>query len=338
MAKSEKAAKAEKATEGAPKMGAWAKFMHWYESYQGKRIIGVVYSVGAAVVIVGALFKILHLPGAKEMLMVGMLTEAVLFVIGALDKPHPEFNWSNVFPQLLEHGTDPAILAEKAKQARPTLLGAGVEGGEIPVIGGGVPAAATVAAVGTGVSAPTAVPSAHVPTLSDKELESLQNGIADLAKTATQLSELGKVATATTQLTSKMEAAGTAAEQFAASQNGLLSVSNQLSEAYKAAETHMQGAADTTKTFATNMQSVGAQLGTLNSIYELQINALKEQVEITKAQNSTMGEVSNHLQAMNAHATEAEKSQEAYAAGSKKLAAQVADLNAIYGNMLNALA
>ena len=329
MAKSEKA---EKATEGAKKMGAWAKFMHWYESYQGKRIVGVVYSIGASVVIVGALFKIMHWPGASIVLVSGMITEAFLFVIGALDKPHPEFNWSNVFPQLLEFGTDPAILEKKAAQARPTLLGAGVEGGEIPVIGGGA------AVTSTGVQTPTAVSAAHVPALSDKELESLQNGIADLAKTATQLSELGKVATATTQLTTKMEAAGTAAEQFAASQNGLLSVSNQLSEAYKAAETHMQGAADTTKTFAANMQNVGAQLSTLNSIYELQINALKEQVEISKAQNSTLGEVSDHLQVMKAHATEAEKSQEAYAAGSKKLAAQVADLNAIYGNMLNALA
>ena len=329
MAKSEKA---EKATEGAKKMGAWAKFMHWYESYQGKRIVGVVYSIGASVVIVGALFKIMHWPGASIVLVSGMITEAFLFVIGALDKPHPEFNWSNVFPQLLEFGTDPAILEKKAAQARPTLLGAGVEGGEIPVIGGGA------AVTSTGVQTPTAVSAAHVPALSDKELESLQNGIADLAKTATQLSELGKVATATTQLTTKMEAAGTAAEQFAASQNGLLSVSNQLSEAYKAAETHMQGAADTTKAFAANMQNVGAQLSTLNSIYELQINALKEQVDIVKAQNSTLGEVSSHLQAMNAHATEAEKSQEAYAAGSKKLAAQVADLNAIYGNMLNALA
>ena len=329
MAKSEKA---EKATEGAKKMGAWAKFMHWYESYQGKRIVGVVYSIGASVVIVGALFKIMHWPGASIVLVSGMVTEAFLFVIGALDKPHPEFNWSNVFPQLLEFGTDPAILEKKAAQARPTLLGAGVEGGEIPVIGGGA------AVTSTGVQTPTAVSAAHVPALSDKELESLQNGIADLAKTATQLSELGKVATATTQLTTKMEAAGTAAEQFAASQNGLLSISNQLSEAYKAAETHMQGAADTTKAFAANMQNVGAQLSTLNSIYELQINALKEQVDIVKAQNGTLGEVSSHLQAMNAHATEAEKSQEAYAAGSKKLAAQVADLNAIYGNMLNALA
>lgn len=100
----------------------------------------------------------------------------------------------------------------------------------------------------------------------------------------------------------------------------------------------MQGAADTTKAFAANMQNVGTQLNTLNSIYELQINALKEQVEIAKTQNTTMNKVSSHLQTMEGNVTEAQKSQEAYAAGSKKLAAQVADLNAIYGNMLNALA
>lgn len=322
---------AENVAEGAKKMNAWDKFMHWYESYQGKRIVGVVYSVGASVVIVGALFKIMHWPGASTVLVTGMCTEAFLFIIGALDKPHPEFNWSNVFPQLLEFGTNPEILEKKSRQPRPTLLGAGVEGGAIPSIEGG-----TTTTVGTTQGAATS--SAKVPSLSEKELESLQNGIADLAKTATQLSELGKVATATTQLTTKMEAAGNAAEQFAASQNGLLNVSNQLSEAYKAAETHMQGAADSTKAFATNMQNVGTQLTTLNSIYELQINALKEQVEIAKAQNTTLGKVSSNLQTMESSVAEAQKSQEAYAAGSKKLAAQVADLNAIYGNMLNALA
>ena len=131
-------------------MGAWAKFMHWYESYQGKRIVGVVYSFGAAVVIVGALFKIMHWPGASIVLVSGMVTEAFLFVIGALDKPHPEFNWSNVFPQLLEFGTDPAILEKKAAQARPTLLGAGVEGGEEAGGGAAVGAVCHAAAQGEG--------------------------------------------------------------------------------------------------------------------------------------------------------------------------------------------
>ena len=324
-------AKSEKTTASAKKMGAWEKFMLWYESYQGKRVVGVVYSVGASVVIIGALFKIMHWPGASAVLIAGMCTEAFLFVIGALDKPHPEFNWSNVFPQLLEYGTNPEILEEKANQPRPTLLGAGIEGCEVPTISTGT--ACTINGVAQG-----SAPSVKVPSLTDKDLEALQNGITDLAKTATQLSELGKVATATTQLTTKMEAAGNAAEQFAASQSTLLATSTQLSEAYKAAETNMQGAADNTKAFATNMQNVGAQLNTLNAIYELQINAMKEQVEIAKAQNSTLGKVSDSLQAIEAQAVNAQQSQEQFAAGSKKLVAQISDLNAIYGNMLNALA
>lgn len=324
-------AKSEKTTASAKKMSAWEKFMLWYESYQGKRVVGVVYSVGASVVIIGALFKIMHWPGASAVLIAGMCTEAFLFVIGALDKPHPEFNWSNVFPQLLEYGTNPEILEEKANQPRPTLLGAGIEGGEVPTISTGT--ASTINGVAQG-----SAPSVKVPSLTDKDLEALQNGITDLAKTATQLSELGKVATATTQLTTKMEAAGNAAEQFAASQSTLLATSTQLSEAYKAAETNMQGAADNTKAFATNMQNVGAQLNTLNAIYELQINAMKEQVEIAKAQNSTLGKVSDSLQAIEAQAVNAQQSQEQFAAGSKKLVAQISDLNAIYGNMLNALA
>ena len=324
-------AKSEKTTASAKKMGAWEKFMLWYESYQGKRVVGVVYSVGASVVIIGALFKIMHWPGASAVLIAGMCTEAFLFVIGALDKPHPEFNWSNVFPQLLEYGTNPEILEEKANQPRPTLLGAGIEGGEVPTISTGT--ASTINGVAQG-----SAPSVKVPSLPDKDLGALPNGITDLAHTATQLSELGKVATATTQLTTKMEAAGNAAEQFAASQSTLLATSTQLSEAYKAAETNMQGAADNTKAFATNMQNVGAQLNTLNAIYELQINAMKEQVEIAKAQNSTLGKVSDSLQAIEAQAVNAQQSQEQFAAGSKKLVAQISDLNAIYGNMLNALA
>lgn len=323
---------------GTPKMGPWAKFMHWYESYKGKRVVGVVYSVGASVVIIGALFKILHWPGASTVLMIGMFTEAFLFIIGALDKPHPEFNWSNVFPQLLEYGTDPLILEAKANQARPTLLGAGVEGEAIPAVNMASASAAVAAAAPAAAVNVTAAPKINMPAFEEKDVEALQKGILDLAKTATQLSELGKVATATTQLSAKLEAAGDAAEQFAASQAGLLATSGKLDEAYQTAEANMQQAANTTKTFAQGMDSVGAKLSSLNSIYELQINALQGQVEITKAQTESLKQVSGSLQNIETNATEAKHSHEAYAAGVKKLAAQVADLNSIYGNMLNALA
>ena len=328
---------AEIANKKAKKMGAWAKFIHWYESYQGKRAVGVVYSVGASVVIMGALFKILHWPYASEMLIIGMFTESFLFFIGALEKPHPEFNWGNVFPQLLEYGTDPAVLEKTANQPRPTLLGAGVEGGEIPTMTSGVN---VVAGTGFPVSDnTTAVTTGEkIPSLSELQLESLQNGIAGLARTAEQLSELGTIATATTQLTSKMELAGNAAEQFAASQNTLLITSNQLNNAYKMAGTHVQGVANSTKAVATNLETMDNQLQTLNSIYELQIGILQQQVDLTKAQHATMEQVASNLQTWETSVAEAQTSQEAYTDACKKLAAQVADLNAVYGNMLNALA
>ncbi len=72
----------------------------FFQSYRWKRINGIAYSVGASIVILGALFKIQHWPGASYVLTVGMLTEAILFLIGSVDKPHVEHDWSLVFPQL----------------------------------------------------------------------------------------------------------------------------------------------------------------------------------------------------------------------------------------------
>lgn len=59
-----------------------------------------VYGIGAAVVIVGALFKILHLKGADLMLSVGLLTEAGIFVISAFEPVHMDPDWSLVYPEL----------------------------------------------------------------------------------------------------------------------------------------------------------------------------------------------------------------------------------------------
>jgi gliding motility-associated protein GldL len=67
-----------------------------------KTIMPKVYGIGAAVVIVGALFKILHMPGADEMLMIGLSTEAVIFFLSAFEPAHQEVDWSKVYPELAE--------------------------------------------------------------------------------------------------------------------------------------------------------------------------------------------------------------------------------------------
>jgi gliding motility-associated protein GldL len=65
-----------------------------------RTIMPKVYGIGAAVVIVGAMFKILHLPGASEMLGIGLTVEAIIFFLSAFEPPHDEPDWTKVYPEL----------------------------------------------------------------------------------------------------------------------------------------------------------------------------------------------------------------------------------------------
>lgn len=65
-----------------------------------KKVMNFAYGMGAAVVIVGALFKIQHWTGASELLIVGLLTEAFIFALSAFDKVDDELDWTLVYPEL----------------------------------------------------------------------------------------------------------------------------------------------------------------------------------------------------------------------------------------------
>jgi gliding motility-associated protein GldL len=70
---------------------------------QGKKwksFMAKLYGFGAAIVIIGAMFKIQHWPGAGPMLVVGLSTEAVIFFFSAFEKPHEDPDWSLVYPEL----------------------------------------------------------------------------------------------------------------------------------------------------------------------------------------------------------------------------------------------
>jgi len=71
---------------------------------RGKTILNYAYSLGAAVVIAGALFKIMHWTGANQMLILGMSTEVFIFVISAFEPQfdtHTEYEWERVYPELM---------------------------------------------------------------------------------------------------------------------------------------------------------------------------------------------------------------------------------------------
>lgn len=97
---------------------------------KGQRFFNFAYSIGAAIVILGALFKILYLPGGGVLLSIGMGTEVLMFILTAFDRPPREYNWEEVFP----------VLNTKDPEDRPDFAGGG---GGIVVPGNGAGNAST---------------------------------------------------------------------------------------------------------------------------------------------------------------------------------------------------
>lgn len=87
------------------------------QSRSYKKTMNFVYGMGAAVVIIGALFKIQHISygflTGGLMLTIGLVTEAIVFAISAFDTPEDDFDWSKVYPEL---GEGEATVEEKVSE------------------------------------------------------------------------------------------------------------------------------------------------------------------------------------------------------------------------------
>ena len=70
------------------------------QSRASKKLMNMVYGLGAAIVILGALFKIMHWSFGNEMLIIGLITESIVFVVSAFEPVDDELDWSLVYPEL----------------------------------------------------------------------------------------------------------------------------------------------------------------------------------------------------------------------------------------------
>ena len=98
------------------------------------------------------------------------------------------------------------------------------------------------------------------------------------------MSELSTVATATNKLTSKLDAASDAAEQFVSAGKVISEKSDALGSVYAQVTEDMQNVAKGTKEYEAKVAGVAKQLTSLNAVYELQLQTLQKQVEAYKAQ------------------------------------------------------
>lgn len=94
------------------KQGLKSRLSKFISSHRGQTFFNFAYSIGAAIVIWGVLFQLLHLPGSEILLSIGLGTEVIMFIITAFDIPPRNYNWESVFPALdgedgpqeLQHG------------------------------------------------------------------------------------------------------------------------------------------------------------------------------------------------------------------------------------------
>ncbi|CAM3785936.1 type IX secretion system motor protein PorL/GldL [Aquirufa aurantiipilula] len=216
-----------------------------------EKSINVIASFGAAVVIVGALFKIVHWDGANEMLMVGMFTEAAIFILfGVLylqAKPEKSYDWEKVYPELV--GGAPV--------ARPTSTG-------------GVDALASLKGLGPEV------------------VEGLTKSLKGLTETANSLQDISKATVATQDfvkaLSSSSESLGTLNKSVSEAANSLGAISVSSVEAAKYAQQYAK-AGDQLSTlntiYETEIQEATKHLKAINSYYG-NVNLTVEQMAATQ--------------------------------------------------------
>ena len=183
-------------------------------SENGQRFFNFAYSIGAAIVIWGALFKILHLPGGNTLLSIGMGTEVLMFILTAFDRPPKEYKWEDVFPVLDSHNDED----------RPDFNG----GNGIVINGGTAGRKVSVSDAKAAVGLPQGI------ELSDSDSRSLTESIAKMAAASDQLARMAELTEATQRYLDQMAGIAAEMEHLKTTTAALNNVSDVLLDSYRA--------------------------------------------------------------------------------------------------------
>ena len=242
-------------------------------SQQWKKFMAKLYGWGASVVIIGALFKIMHWPGADQMLIVGLGTEAFIFFMSAFDKLHEEPDWSLVYPQL---STGKGAQKTPTQQLDDMLSKSNIDTEVISKLGEGM---------------------RHL-----GEQASKMGEVADASVATKGYSDaLVKASNRVDELTSTYE-------EVSAGLTGLVNAS---------AESASTGA---------SLAKMNENLNSLNNMYEGQLQQLEQNKQLFEG----MGDLVQNL-------NDSIEDTKVYKENISELAKNLASLNTVYGNMLNAM-
>jgi len=293
--------------------------MSWTETKAFKNFMSKLYGLGAAVVIIGAMFKIQHYPGAGPMLVLGLSVEAIIFIFSAFEKPHEEPDWTLVYPELGGFESDEHSISGKEKDA---LVRSGGN------FGGGAVQNITL--------------SNNLDKLLDEAnigpelIENLSAGLKNLSDNAAKLADVSNAAVATQSYIQNMETA---------SQSVL-----DLSQSYKNTNEYLKHDLSLAEEYAGSLRNALGSMNQLSQTYQETSENAKEQLSLSKQYNESIKNITgytNELAANYSHSSELlvrtvealEKSSnqgEKYADQMVKTAQNLEALNAVYELQLQA--
>lgn len=244
-----------------------------------KRFLHIFSSAGASVVIAGALFKIMHWPGWDVMLVTGMLTEAVIFILFAFDIPHEEYDWTLAYPELAGMGSE--HITEEESGLTPTQqLDLALENAKIG------------------------------PEL----LESLSTGLAKLSETAKQISDISDAQLATNEYVNSVKTASKnvseLADTYAKAADSMSSLANtdagqlgeNVNEVSESLSKFSKNVAALNATYELQLQSAKDSLENVNQFYGNLEELLKNITDAsadTKKYKEEMSALASNLTALN---------------------------------------
>lgn len=298
-----------------------AAFKGLFSGDRGQRIFNYAYSIGASIVILGALFKLLHWKGADFMLILGMGTEAIIFFLSSFDAPAKDYKWENVFPVLDDPDADPADAPQfpQGGGGGTVIIGGVPEGGA--VIGGGtVNLGGAVAAASSSVSTDgdplvagggaypsgTHLSAAASAVLSPESQEQLNSAtekyVGQINEMSDQLSRLQAVTAALSD-----------------AQSSLLDSYNSL-----------KGEDGVNANYAEQMQALCRNISGLNTIYEIQLKSVSSQLDTIDKVNAGLA----NIRAMYENGSE---DSFRIRQETEHMTRTLAQLNSIYERMLQAM-
>lgn len=270
-----------------------------------KSFMGYLYGWGAAVVIIGALFKIMHWPGANIMLIAGMGTETVIFFLSAFEPPHKEWDWSLVYPEL----------AGMIEEGQPMLDENGnpiEESEQLPVSKDPLSAKLDKMLEDANIS----------PELMDR----LGQGMQNLAESANSMNNMANVTAATDKFVSNMDGVAGQAGKLLESMQGAPEAISTLSAIYRETAESLGGEVS----YVEEMKKMSASLSSINAMYEMQLNNASTQISLNK-------EFEEKMSTMLTNFSDSAEGITKYKEQVDALTRKVAELNNVYGNMLAAM-